>query len=79
MSRRKRLVLLLVVVCVAIALSYLLMNHNGQSQTPEENPSESPSNPPGPVLVIPEVPLGILGSISALVIGFGIFIIMKKK
>jgi len=55
------------------------MNHNGQSQTPEENPSESPSNPPGPVLVIPEVPLGILGSISALVIGFGIFIIMKKK
>jgi hypothetical protein len=29
--------------------------------------------------VVPEVPLGILGSISALAIAFGIFIIIKKK
>lgn len=79
MSKRRSLVLLIVVICVAIILSYLLINYNGRSQSPEENPSESTSTPPGPVLVIPEVPLGILGSISALAIGFGIFIIMKKR
>ena len=79
MSKRKSLALLLVVICVAIILSYMLINYNGRSQSLEENPSDSTSNPPGPVLVIPEVPLGILGSLSALAIGFGIFIIMKKK
>jgi hypothetical protein len=89
---------MLVFICLITALSYLLLNYNGKSQSQEipsttpsdnsesnstgtNNNSGSNSSPPEntDILVVPEVPLGILGSISALAIAFGIFIIIKKK
>ncbi|MGB9959789.1 MAG: hypothetical protein ACPLKQ_04640 [Candidatus Bathyarchaeales archaeon] len=91
---RKDLILIFIVICLIIALSYLLFTYTGKSQmqenpiaNPDNNPKpDSPSNgdlggtnPPGETLVVPEVPLGVLGSISALAIALGIFALTKKR
>lgn len=42
-------------------------------------PQATPPPSEAPELVIPEAPLGILGLISALAAGFGIFAMTKKR
>jgi hypothetical protein len=78
MSKRKSLLILLAVLCLAIILSYTLINSNPAQNTEVSQPPATPPPSERPELVIPEAPLGILGLMSALAAGFAIFAIMKK-
>ena len=49
-----------------------------QSQTSGETSSEGSSSPPGTMFVVPEVPLGTLGIISALASAIGMLALKKK-
>jgi len=79
MFKRKSLLILLAIVCLAVVLFYAIYGNN-MAQTTGENQPESNSPPSEkPEFVVPESPLGVLGLISALAAGFGIFVIMNKR
>jgi len=79
MPKRKSLLILLAILCLALVLSYTLINYNPAQNTEVNQPQSTPPPSEGPELVIPEAPLGILGLISALVVAFGIFAMAKKR
>jgi cytoskeletal protein RodZ len=48
------------------------------SQQSSEKPSQSQPEPPGPVFVIPESPLGTLGLFGVAAVACGLFALQKK-
>ena len=83
MSKKKTLLLLLAIICVAIILAYTMNLNSASPNTPENqsgNHSETSEQetPEGPMFVVPENPLGTLGLISAFVVAFGVFALKKK-
>ena len=80
MSRRKLSLVLLILACIILVVSYTVLYYNTAQSTEESQPQNNPpENSEGPQLVIPESPVGTLGLIGALAAGFGTFTIMKKR
>ena len=68
----------LTAIFLALAYFYTTNYYNTTEYTEGDEPKDNPPETPGPLLVVPESPLGILGVISALAAGFAIYTIMKK-
>ena len=79
MSKRKSLLILLAIICLAIVLFYAIYGNNMAQNTGENQPESNSPPSEEPEFVVPESPLGVLGLISALSAGFGMFRIMKKR
>lgn len=79
MSKRKSLLILIAALCLVMVFFYTIINYNSRQNMEVSQPQNTPPPSEGPELVIPEVPLGILGLISALAAGFGIFAMAKKR
>jgi hypothetical protein len=79
MPKRKSLLILLAILCLALVLLYTLINYNPAQNTELSQPQSTPPPSEEPELTIPEVPLGILGLISAFATAFGIFAMAKKR
>ena len=79
MSKRKSLLILLAIICLAIVLFYAIYGNNMVQNTGENQPESNSPPSEEPEFVVPESPLGVLGLISALSAGFGMFRIMKKR
>ena len=80
-KKRKRILLgVLAVLCMTLIIFYSV-DYFGAFKSNQENqsPDDSSEAQPKPQLAIPEVPLGILGSIGALAAGFGMLAIRKKR
>jgi len=79
MSRRKLVVIVLTLVCIILAVSYIL-NYYNKAKSSEGQPENTPTETQeGPEFVVPESPIGILGIISALAVAFGLFAVAKKR
>jgi Na+-transporting methylmalonyl-CoA/oxaloacetate decarboxylase gamma subunit len=84
MSRRKGLLVLLILIFLVAILSTILLKFN-PTQTIADDEPETTSPPPEtpepetPELVIPEAPLGTLGLVSAVAIGFGTFTLLSRR
>jgi len=79
MSKKKRLPVLVAIVCVAIVLLYLINRYTTAQSIAQNNPPQNNSpSPEGNLLVVPESQLGTAGLISALAASLAIFIMMKK-
>ena len=74
MSRKQLFGLVLVLVCIIlVVLRARYVGSDPLDQRPKDQPQQDPLElPDGPVFVVPESPLGVLGVILALVIAFGI-------
>ena len=79
MSKRKSLLILLAILCLVMVFSYTIINYNSSQNNEVSQPQNTPPPSEGPELTIPEAPLGILGLISALAAGFGIFAMTKRN
>jgi len=84
MSKGKILLLAFILLFLTLSALYVL-NYRTPAQTTLANPptNDNPTNdtdkPKSPVLVVPENPIGTIGMLTALMAGFGLFIITKKK
>lgn len=84
MSKRKGLLILLLLIFLVAILSIVLLKFT-PTQTIAGDEPENTSPPPEtpelepPELVIPEAPLGTLGLISAIAIGFGTFALLSRR
>lgn len=89
MSKRKGLLILLLLIFLVAILSIVLLKFTptqtiagdepeNTSPPPETPEQETPELEP-PELVIPEAPLGTLGLISAIAIGFGTFALLSRR
>lgn len=85
MSRKKKSLALLAALLALLALLLVLYRLNFAQNTVANNSEEiqaqddTQDEPKGPVLVVPENPLGIIGLMSAFAAGLGIFGITKRK
>jgi hypothetical protein len=78
---------LLTLAVITITGSFLYYQSGfSATVTPPEVPNDTtPAQPvnipdaPGPLLVVPETPLGILGATAAIAAAFGLMVIAKKK
>ena len=88
MTLNKRLLFIIAVVCavlvliLALNLANMVSSEVPNNRDPITSPGAStgtPEIPENSLFVVPEVPLGILGSLGALATAFGIFAVKKKK
>jgi hypothetical protein len=85
MSRKKKSLALLATLLALLALLLMLYRLNfAQNSAAKDSEEIQPQNdtqdkPKGPILVVPENPLGIIGLMTAFAAGLGIFGITKKK
>lgn len=85
MSRRKKSLAFLAVLLALLALLLVYYRLNVAQNTGAKNTedtqlqNDAQDKPKGPVLVVPENPLGIIGLMSAFAAGLGIFGIAKKR
>jgi len=85
MSKRKILLFALILLFLVLSTLYLLNYRTPNDTTlasppPQNNPtSDGESTPKGPVLTVPESPIGTIGMISALMAGLGLFATTKRK
>lgn len=88
MTLNKRLLLIIAIVCAVLVLVLALnlanmpssqVQNNGDPLTSPEASAETPDIPDESLFVVPEVPLGVLGSLGALAAAFGIFTLKKRN
>ncbi len=85
MQRKRRLLILLAIIGIALTLLYILDGSRlPQDTTPQTTEGDqTQNNPPenieSPEFVIPENPLGTLGLISATAMGFGVFTLISRR
>lgn len=85
MQRKRRLLILLATIGIILTLLYVLnglrVPQSTTAQTTEGDPMQNdlPENINRPEFVIPEAPLGTLGLISAIAMGFGAFTLISKR
>jgi hypothetical protein len=85
MQRKRRLFILLATIGIILTLLSVLNSlrvpQSTTAQTTEEDPMQNdlPDNVNRPELVVPEAPLGTLGLISAIAMGFGVFTLISKR
>ena len=81
MTLNKRLLFIIAVVCavLVLVLAFNLANMPSSKVTVNGEPVTTPDTPDGSLFVVPEVPLGVLGSLGALVVAFGIFTMKKRN
>ena len=82
MSRRRKILTLLIVFLAALLLFIALDNPFPQNPNNNEGIPPANGNPDSqkvPKLVVPENPFGILGAIAAFAAALGTFGLLKKK
>ena len=85
MSKKKFSLILFIIAFVTIVAFFTATSHtNNQSTKETDNANNQPTNdanttPKGQLLVVPESPLGTIGSIAAAASGLGIFVFFKKR
>ena len=85
MQRKRRLFILLATIGIILTLLFVLNSlrvpQSTTAQTTEEDPMQNdlPDNVNRSELVVPEAPLGTLGLISAIAMGFGAFTLISKR
>jgi hypothetical protein len=87
MTKKKKLLLPIAIICLIISITTIIALSNQPSGTIQntgqiDDTSKVPEptkEPDGPLFVVPESSLGTLGLVSALMAAFGLFAIKNKK
>jgi hypothetical protein len=78
--QRKRLAILISIVCFVLLLSAAYMaSTNNFVKSDTEVPPEIPEDPSGPLLVVPEYSIGTIGALGALIAAVVIFTVISKR